>query len=56
MQKNRELAETHARLRLLEQLKTDFLAFISHELRTPLNAVAAIDLLHTHQNGGSRPK
>jgi signal transduction histidine kinase len=52
--KNRELAEAHARLRLLEQLKTDFLAFISHELRTPLNVVAAIDLFDTHQNAGEQ--
>jgi signal transduction histidine kinase len=36
---NRELAESHARLRELDQLKSDFLGNVSHELRTPLAAI-----------------
>src|SRR5262245_1884811 len=35
----RELAVSHARLRELDQLKSDFLGNVSHELRTPLTAV-----------------
>src|SRR5262245_48022908 len=35
----RELAASHARLRELDQLKSDFLGNVSHELRTPLAAV-----------------
>jgi signal transduction histidine kinase len=34
----------NARLEHLNQLKSDFLAFISHELRTPLNAMSAVGL------------
>ncbi|MBI3458450.1 MAG: GAF domain-containing sensor histidine kinase [Candidatus Rokubacteria bacterium] len=35
----RELADSHARLRDLDQLKSDFLGNVSHELRTPLAAI-----------------
>jgi signal transduction histidine kinase len=35
----RELAASHARLRELDRLKSDFLGNVSHELRTPLAAV-----------------
>ena len=35
----RELAVSHARLRELDQLKSDFLSNVSHELRTPLAAI-----------------
>jgi signal transduction histidine kinase len=35
----RELAVSHARLRELDQLKSDFLSNVSHELRTPLASV-----------------
>lgn len=48
--KARELAESNERLRILDHLKTDFLAFISHELRTPLNAMAAVDLFDPHDD------
>jgi signal transduction histidine kinase len=35
----RELAASHARLREVDQLKSDFLGNVSHELRTPLAAI-----------------
>jgi len=35
----RELAASHARLRELDQLKSDFLGNVSHELRTPLASI-----------------
>ncbi len=35
----RELADSHARLRELDELKSDFLGNVSHELRTPLAAI-----------------
>jgi two-component system, sensor histidine kinase and response regulator len=41
-----QLAEAHARLRLLDGAKSEFLKLISHELRTPLNGLLGIgDLL-----------
>jgi signal transduction histidine kinase len=43
--KTQELAEAHARLQLLDQLKTDFLTFIAHELRTPLTHLHVVDLI-----------
>jgi signal transduction histidine kinase len=39
MATNRELADSHARLRELDELKSDFLGNVSHELRTPLAAI-----------------
>jgi signal transduction histidine kinase len=43
--KTQALAEAHARLQLLDQLKTDFLTFIAHELRTPLTHMHVVDLV-----------
>lgn len=43
--KTQELAKAHARLQLLDQLKTDFLTFIAHELRTPLSHMHVVDLV-----------
>ena len=38
-QRTRELEEAYARLRRLDQVKSDFLTMISHEMRTPLNGI-----------------
>jgi|APCry1669193181_1035450.scaffolds.fasta_scaffold02299_3 CheY-like chemotaxis protein len=38
-ERTRQLAESNARLELLDQAKTDFLTVISHELRTPLQGL-----------------
>ena len=41
-QRTQELAESNARLAVLDQAKSDFLRLISHELRTPLSGVLGI--------------
>ena len=46
-----ELAAANERLRLLDQLKDDFLTFVSHELRTPLTVLSAVEYL----DAGGRP-
>ncbi len=40
--RTRELAETNARLTILDNAKGDFLRIISHELRTPLNGLLGV--------------
>jgi signal transduction histidine kinase len=40
--RTRELREAHARLKILDQAKSEFLNLISHELRTPLNGLLGI--------------
>ncbi len=41
-QRTQELAESNARLAVLDKAKSDFLKLISHELRTPLSGVIGI--------------
>jgi len=43
--RTRELAEAHARLKILDEAKSDFLSLISHELRTPLNGLLGVSQL-----------
>jgi two-component system, sensor histidine kinase and response regulator len=40
--RTRELAETQARLKVLDQAKSDFLRLIHHELRSPLNGLLGV--------------
>jgi two-component system, sensor histidine kinase and response regulator len=40
--RTKELAETQARLRVLDQAKSDFLRLIHHELRSPLNGLLGV--------------
>jgi two-component system, sensor histidine kinase and response regulator len=40
--RTRELAETQARLRVLDRAKSDFLRLIHHELRSPLNGLLGV--------------
>jgi len=40
--RTRELAETQARLQVLDQAKSDFLRLIHHELRSPLNGLLGV--------------
>jgi two-component system, sensor histidine kinase and response regulator len=49
--RTRELAEAHARLKILDQSKSDFLSLISHELRTPLNGLLGIGELLLDESG-----
>lgn len=45
-----DLAAAHARLAVLDRLKSEFLCFISHELRTPLTGLSAMSLLELDQD------
>jgi CheY-like chemotaxis protein len=40
--RTRELVEAHARLKILDQSKSDFLRLIAHEFRTPLNGLLGL--------------
>jgi two-component system, sensor histidine kinase and response regulator len=40
--RTRELAESQARLKVLDKAESDFLQLISHEFRTPLNGLFGI--------------
>lgn len=44
-ERTRELAESNARLTLLDRAKNEFLSLISHEFRTPLNGLLGISEL-----------
>lgn len=44
------LADANGRLRILDQLKSDFLGFISHELRTPLSYLSAAVMIDQVDN------
>jgi PAS domain S-box-containing protein len=51
----RQLAEQNARLRDLDELKTQFLATASHELRTPLTSIVAFAELIRGEEQGLTP-
>ena len=51
--RTRELAETHARLKILDQSKSDFLNLISHEFRTPLNGLLGVVEILLTESGSS---
>ncbi len=51
--RTRELAEAHARLKILDRSKSDFLQVISHELRTPLNGLLGAGELLLDELGSS---
>src|ERR1700722_3178807 len=48
-----ELAETQARLKVLDRAKSDFLRLIHHELRSPLNGILGVGELVLDQMGES---
>jgi DNA-binding response OmpR family regulator len=47
----RELVEAHARLKILDQSKSDFLRLICHEFRTPLNGLLGLTELIWGESG-----
>ncbi|MGA2722031.1 MAG: hybrid sensor histidine kinase/response regulator [Bryobacteraceae bacterium] len=49
--RTRELGEAHARLKILDQAKTDFLTLISHEFRTPLGGLLGVGELLLEECG-----
>ena len=51
--RTRELAETQARLRVLDRAKSDFLRLIHHELRSPLNGILGVGELILSDLDGS---
>jgi DNA-binding response OmpR family regulator len=52
--RTRELVEAHARLKILDRSKSDFLRLISHEFRTPLNGLLGITELIWENSGSER--
>ena len=54
--RTRELAETHARLTILDKAKDDFLRIISHELRTPLNGLLGVGEMVLDESYGSEDR
>src|SRR5271169_521468 len=51
--RTRELAETQARLTVLDRSKSDFLRLIHHELRSPLNGLLGVGALVLDELGES---
>jgi len=51
--RTRELAETQARLKVLDRAKSDFLRLIHHELRSPLNGLLGVGELVLDEMGAS---
>lgn len=51
--RTRELEQTQARLKLLDQAKSDFLRLIHHELRSPLNGLLGVGELVLDELGPS---
>jgi PAS domain S-box-containing protein len=53
VERTEELERANAKLRELDQVKSQFLANMSHELRTPMNAIIGFtELLHDGKVGG----
>jgi two-component system sensor histidine kinase/response regulator len=51
--RTRELAETQARLKVLDRAKSDFLRLIHHELRSPLNGLLGVGELILDEVGAT---
>ena len=51
--RTRELAESQARLRMLDRAKSDFLRLIHHELRSPLNGLLGVGELLLDEMGAT---
>jgi two-component system sensor histidine kinase/response regulator len=51
--RTRELAETQARLKVLDRAKSDFLRLIHHELRPPLNGLLGVGELVLNELGAT---
>jgi two-component system sensor histidine kinase/response regulator len=51
--RTKELAETQARLKVLDRAKSDFLRLIHHELRSPLNGLLGVGELVLEEMGAS---
>jgi two-component system, sensor histidine kinase and response regulator len=51
--RTRELAETQARLKVLDRAKSDFLRLIHHELRSPLNGLLGVGELVLEELGAT---
>ena len=49
--RTRQLVEAHARLKILDQSKSDFLRLICHEFRTPLNGLLGLTELVWDESG-----
>jgi len=50
------LADANSRLRLLDEMRAEFLAFISHELATPLSMMSALAMLDQSKTGNEQAR